>query len=271
MPTPLLGVDFTSAPRSKKPITCAWGTLDGGVVSLRAFERCETFEAYVALLMREPNWIGAFDLPFGLPRAFVAEQGWPSAWLGYTKAALALTRNELVERCRAYAAPRPAGEKLAYRMTDKAAQSSSAMWWMNPPVVLMYHAGVRCFLEAGVRMEPCRRIASERVALEAYPGLIQKRLGVGSYKQDLVAKQTLAQRENRVHLLAKVVKTAPQVWGLTLNISRAQTKRMIEDASGDTLDSFLCLVQAAYGAHRRTARYGFPPGAPANEGWIVMA
>jgi hypothetical protein len=271
MPTPLLGVDFTSAPRPKKPITCAWGGLDAGVVSLRSFERCETFEAYVELLKREAPWIGGFDMPFGLPRAFVAEQGWPSAWAGYTKAALTLTRKELVARCRAYAAARPAGQKLAYRATDKPAQSSSAMWWMNPPVVLMYHAGVKCLLEAKVRIEPCRRIASPRIALEAYPGLLQKRLGVGSYKQDLVAKQTPAQRENRAQLLTKLVNTAPQVLGLALKISRTHTAQMIEDASGDTLDAYLCLVQAAYGASRQESNFGFPAKAPANEGWILMA
>jgi hypothetical protein len=271
MPIPLLGVDFTSAPRPKKPITCAWGGLDAGVVSLQRFERCETFESYVALLQREATWIGGFDMPFGLPRAFVAEQGWPSAWAGYTKAALALTRKELVERCRSYAAVRPAGEKLAYRATDKPAQSSSAMWWMNPPVVLMYHAGVRCLLKAQVRIEPCRRVASDCIALEAYPGLIQKRLGVGSYKQDLIAKQTAAQRENRVELLTKLVEIAPQVLGFSLKSSRVHTAHMIDDASGDTLDAYLCMVQAAYGAQRRESNFGFPQSTPANEGWILMA
>ncbi len=267
----LLGVDFTSAPRKKKPITCAWGALHEGILTLSSFERYETFEAYTALLSREGAWIGGFDMPFGLPRAFVSEQGWPSAWLGYTKAALALSRKELVERCRAYAAVRPAGQKLAYRATDKPARSSSAMWWMNPPVVLMYHAGVRCLLEATVRIEPCRRVASERIAVEAYPGLLQKRLGIGSYKQDIAAKQTAEQRENRRRFLVKIAESAPQVLGFSCKVSRAATTAMINDASGDTLDAYVCLLQAGYAALRREAGFGFPKNAPANEGWIVMA
>jgi Protein of unknown function (DUF429) len=270
MSIPLLGVDFTSAPRKKKPITCAWGTLHAHGLTLGTFEPCESFECYVDLLKREHDWIGAFDMPFGLPREFVAEQGWPTAWVGYTKAALALTRQELVARCRAYAAVREPGQKLAYRATDRPAKSSSAMWWMNPPVVLMYHAGVRCLLEAKVRIEPCRRVTSTRIAVEAYPGLLQKRLGVGSYKQDIVAKQTLEQKENRKQFIEKIGHFAPQVLGFSCAISRGHKEQMVEDASGDTLDAYVCLVQAAYAAHRKNSNYGFPADTPANEGWIVM-
>ena len=128
MSIPLLGVDFTSAPRKKKPISCAWGSLQAGALVLERFEACDSFESYIALLKRESTWLGGFDMPFGLPREFVAEQGWPSTWMGYTKAALALSRQELVARCRAYAAVRPVGQKLAYRATDKSARSSSARW-----------------------------------------------------------------------------------------------------------------------------------------------
>jgi hypothetical protein len=267
----LLGVDFTSAPRKKKPITCAWGDLRADGLHLGAFECCESFESYIDLLKREGEWIGAFDMPFGLPREFVAEQGWPASWMGYTKAALGLSRQELVERCRAYAAVREPGQKLAYRATDRPAKSSSAMWWMNPPVVLMYHAGIRCLLEAKVRIEPCRRISAGRVAVEAYPGLIQKRLVVGSYKQDVAAKQTPEQKENRKQFIEKIGYFARQVLGFSCVVSRARKKQMIEDASGDTLDAYVCLVQAAYAAQRKDSSYGFPENAPANEGWIVMA
>ncbi len=267
----LLGVDFTSAPRKKKPITCAWGALIADVLVLSGFEPCETFDAFIALLRRDAGWLGAFDMPFGLPREFVAEQGWPAAWRGYTKAALSLTRQELVARCRAYAALREPGQKLAYRATDRLAKSSSAMWWMNPPVVLMYHAGVRCLLEAKARIEPCARVASPRIAVEAYPGLLQKRFGVGSYKQDIVAKQTPQQRENREQFIKKIGHFAPQVFGFSCPLSKQLTQTMMDDASGDTLDAYVCLVQAAFAAQRRDANYGFPANVPANEGWIVMA
>jgi hypothetical protein len=184
---------------------------------------------------------------------------------------LAISRNELVERCRAYANVREPGSKLAYRATDKPAGSSSAMWWMNPPVVLMYHAGVRCLLDANVSIEPCRRTVSPRVAFEAYPGLIQKRLGIGSYKQDIVDKQTPAQRANRIALLRSVVRATPEMIGCEVKLTARQKAAMIDDATGDTLDAFLCMLQAAFAYLRRNARFGFPARAPRNEGWIVMA
>jgi hypothetical protein len=264
-------VDFTSAPRKRKPITCAWARLSGGTLDLHGFEQCADFETFQALLTRDERWIGAFDMPFGLPRAFVAEQGWPARWRGYTRAALALSRKELVQRCRAYAAAREPGSKLAYRATDKPAGSSSAMWWMNPPVVLMYHAGVRELLAAKVRIEPCHRIASNRVAVEAYPGLIQKRLGIGSYKQDIVGKQTQAQRDNRGALLNAITGCSPEWIGCTVKLKRPQIRAMVNDGSGDTLDAFLCVLQAAFAYLRCNDGFGFPARVPASEGWIVMA
>jgi hypothetical protein len=269
MPQTLLGVDFTSAPRPKKTITCAWATLTSDSLTLVSFAACNSFDAFHQELLSRDDWLGAFDLPFGLPREFVAEQGWPSSWRGYTKSAFALTRSELVARCRAYAAVRPAGEKLAYRATDKPAQSSSAMWWMNPPVVLMFHAGVPALLRAGVSIEPCAPRKSSRVAVEAYPGLIQKRLKIGSYKQDVVAKQTDAQRENRAALLRAVGVAVSHWLGVKARISAKQKNAMLDDATGDYLDAWLCVVQAAYAAKHK--RFGFPPRVPRNEGWIVMA
>ncbi len=271
LPTTLLGVDFTSAPRARKPIMCAWGRLSESALEVERFVACTNFETFAGLLATPGPWLGAFDLPFGLPAAFVAEQGWPLSWPSYTEIACALSRAELVARCRAYAAVRPPGEKLAYRATDKPAQSSSAMWWMNPPVVLMFHAGVSVLKNAGVRIEPCHRRRDSRVVVEAYPGLIQKRLKIGSYKQDVVAKQTDAQKANRKVLIDAVIDHAPEWIGCEFRLSRSQRTLMIDDASGDHLDAALCVVQAAYAARRENERYGFPRTAPRHEGWIVMA
>jgi hypothetical protein len=271
MSTTLLGVDFTSAPRAKKPISCAWGVLEASAVRVTRFTNCPTFETFHDQLMTPGPWVGAFDMPFGLPRAFVAEQGWSAQWLRYTASATAITRQALMQRCRDYAAPRPAGAKLAYRATDKPAGSSSAMWWMNPPVVLMYHAGIPCLLRAGVSIVPCRAVSDHRTAVEAYPGLIQKRFGIGSYKQDITAKQTPAQRNNRQELLKVLTRAAPQDFGFALTLTPTQRKRCVDDASGDTLDAVLCLVQAAFAAQRADQGYGLPRRAPRNEGWIVMA
>jgi hypothetical protein len=48
----------------------------------------------------------------------------------------------------------------------------------------------------------------------------------------------------------------------------------VADASGDTLDAVLCMVQAAWAAQRHAqgdALYGLPPDLDPLEGWIVTA
>ena len=64
----LLGVDFTSAPSPRKPITVARGTLRDACVSLQRVDALPDFAAFEALLREAGPWVGAFDLPFGLPR-----------------------------------------------------------------------------------------------------------------------------------------------------------------------------------------------------------
>ncbi|MDD4887517.1 MAG: DUF429 domain-containing protein, partial [Thiomonas sp.] len=44
---------------------------------------------------------------------------------------------------------------------------------------------------------------------------------------------------------------------------------MLLDASGDSLDAALCLLQAAWASARRTQNWGLPPQIDPVEGWIV--
>ena len=67
----LLGVDFSSAPSRRKPVVAAEGELQGAALRLRALHDLPSLAAFEALLRRPGPWLGAFDLPFGLPRAFV--------------------------------------------------------------------------------------------------------------------------------------------------------------------------------------------------------
>jgi hypothetical protein len=64
----LIGLDFTSAPSRRKPITLAVGRSQGAVVLLDRLEALPTFEAFDACLHRPGPWLGVFDFPFGLPR-----------------------------------------------------------------------------------------------------------------------------------------------------------------------------------------------------------
>ena len=81
MTTPLLiGVDFSSRPTPRKPITLATGALRGQVLQLGAAQRFDSLASFGAWLARPGPWVGGFDLPFGLPRELVMTLGWPTDW-----------------------------------------------------------------------------------------------------------------------------------------------------------------------------------------------
>ena len=113
-----------------------------------------------------------------------------------------------------------------------------------------------------------------RVALEAYPGLLAREvLQRRSYKSDDRAKQTpdrLIARKDLVNAL----ELGQTRLGLRLKLSHAQRDILVDDASGDSLDAVLCLLQAAWAQQRHAegdALYGLPPGLDPLEGWIVTA
>ena len=61
---------------------------------------------------------------------------------------------------------------------------------------------------------------------------------------------------------------------LRLRLTHAQRDALADDASGDTLDAVLCLVQAAWGQMRYEAGdalCGLPPDLDPLEGWILSA
>lgn len=280
----LLGCDFTSAPSVRKPIVHAVGRLvgqgdRGRRVVLDGLERFASLAAWAAALERPGPWVGGFDLPFGLPRALVQALGWPTTWRACMAHYAGLSRSQIREIFAAYSAARPAGAKLAHRATDGPAGSSPSMKWVNPPVAYMLHAGVPRLLAAGVALPGLHEPpgGSNRVALEAYPGLLARSvLGPRSYKSDERARQTperLIARKDLLHALE--TGTAPLLaeTGLRLHLSPAQHEALVDDPRGDALDAVLCLVQAAWGCLQHEAGHpcwGLPPFDPL-EGWIVTA
>lgn len=179
--TLLIGCDFSSSPNRHKPIVIARGQLHANVVTLHALEPLASLDAFAHWLVREPDWIGGFDFPFGLPRALVQELGWPGDWLANIAHYAGMTRAQIRDVFAAYCARRPTGHKFAHRATDRRAGSSSSMKWVNPPVAYMLHAGVPRLIKAGVcvpglhagdRTDRDAGGVARRVALEAYPGLL---------------------------------------------------------------------------------------------------
>lgn len=76
LPEVLLGLDFSCAPSTRKPLTLAWGRRAGAVVRLERVDEVPSHDALSALIQPGSTALaGGFvmgcDFPFGLPRAFV--------------------------------------------------------------------------------------------------------------------------------------------------------------------------------------------------------
>jgi len=267
----LLGCDFSSSPSRRKPIVMATGSVAGGRVLLAGLERIESLDGFEQWLRREPAWLGAFDFPFGLPRELVEQLGWPGHWPDLMLHYAALSRPDIRSAFAAFCDARPAGRKFAHRAADGPAGSSPSMKWVNPPVAYMLHAGVPRLLAAGVHLPGLHDGDIRRVALEGYPGLLAREvLGGRSYKSDDKAKQTPERLIARKDLITALENGQTRL-GLRLKVSHAQRDALADDASGDSLDAVLCLMQAAWAQRQGAPRYGLPLEMDPLEGWIVTA
>ena len=265
----LLGVDFSSSPTRRKPITVALGQRRGQVLLLEGLQALPSLDDFAALLQRPGPWLGGFDFPFGLPRELVQSLGWPAQWPALMAHYAALSRAEIRAQFAAFCAARPVGGKFAHRATDIPAGASPSMKWVNPPVAYMLHAGVPRLIEAGVHLPGLLGGDAQRVALEAYPGLLAREvLGRRSYKRDDRAKQTDERLIARKDLLEALEQGRTRL-GLRLKLSHAQREALVDDANGDRLDAVLCLLQAGWAEGQ--PGYGMPAVVDPLEGWIVSA
>jgi hypothetical protein len=265
----LAGVDFSSAPRRGKPIVWAWGRWQRpGLLRLERFEENTSLAEFEHALRRPGPWLGAFDLPFGLPRELVATLAWPADWAGCMTHYAGLSRAAIAETFAAFCDARPIGAKFAHRGCDGPAGSSPSMKWVNPPVAFMLHAGVPALRAAGVDMPGLQAGDATRVALEGYPGLVARALiGRRSYKSDSRAQQTSERLIARKDLVDALEQGR---WrGLRLKLTHAQRDELVADPQGDKLDAALCLLLAGWADTQ--AGYGMPADADTLEGWIVAA
>ena len=265
----LAGIDFTSRPTKRKPITVALGHIRQGALRLDRLDAHTTFDDFAGWLRIDGPWLGVFDLPFGLPRELVLALGWPTDWAALMRHYAALSRAQIRDTFAAFCDARPAGGKFAHRATDGPAGSSPSMKWVNPPVAYMLHAGVPLLLEAGVHLPGLHDGDAARVALEGYPGLLARELiGTRPYKSDERAKQTPERLIARIDLVDALDRGATRL-ALRLKLTHAQREELIADASGDRLDAVLCLAQAAWASTR--PNFGLPARIDPLEGWIVSA
>jgi hypothetical protein len=265
----IVGCDFSSTPTKRKPVVLAVGSLVRDVAVLQRLERLDTLAAFGAWLKQEGDWVGGFDFPFGLPRELVEHLGWPLSWRECIAHYASLSREDIRSTFSAFCDARPVGGKFAHRAFDRRAGSSPSMKWVNPPVAFMLHAGLPLLLEAGVHLPGLHAGDLRRVALEAYPGLLARELvGRRSYKSDDKAGQTAQRLIARKDLVTRLERGDTRL-ALRLKLTHAQRDALVHDASGDSLDAALCMVQAAWAVREGPPRYGLPEDLDPLEGWIV--
>lgn len=261
------GIDFTSRPKRRKPITCLECRLDGDHLQAGELTEWQEFKAFEAALTSPGPWVAGIDFPFGQARRFIETIGWPRTWPGYVEHAHALGREGFRAALDSYRADRPPGDKEHRRETDIAASSLSPQKLYGTPVGLMFFEGAPRLRAAGVTIPRLQNGDPDRIVVEAYPGVLARALiGRRSYKQDTKSKQTQDQARARRDLLENLIGGAAKPrYGLRVSAPEALTS----DPGGDHLDALLCAIQAAWAWTRRNDGFGLPLGFDSLEGWIA--
>jgi hypothetical protein len=265
----VLGVDFTSAPRPRKPVIVARGRLADAFV-LDAIEALADWPTFEQLLAAPGPWIGGFDFPFGLPREAVRDLGWPLDWHGLVGHCATMGRTAFRQALEAYRASRPQGNKYPHRVTDLPARSHSPVKLVNPPVALMFLEGAPRLAAAGVTIPGLAAGDPERVAVEAYPGLAARAIVSASYKSDEARKQTPERRRARRAIVSRLERDNGP-FGFRLDAAPTLVRSLADDPTGDRLDAVLAAMQAAWCLRRRTRNYGLPDSIDPIVGWIATA
>jgi len=267
-PMLLAGIDFSCNPSRRKPITVATGRLEASRLVVDDVAELTTLAAFETWLRSPGPWLGGFDFPFGLPRAFVDAHGF-----GATAAeVIASVRGRCATRMawRAFidtwGNSQPAGARLLHRRTDAASAvtSTSPMQTRYVPVGLMYYEGLGRLIDAGVSLPGLRHAGDpKRVALEAYPRRLAHALVARRSYKNSDEGDRRAMRE----AIVAGLEAGTDRFGFALASEPALRASLIADPSGDRLDAVLCLVQAA--AASRRERYGVPDDVDPVEGWIA--
>ena len=267
----IYGLDFTSAPTNRKPITCACCELYGTILTVKSCFKLASFNAFEAFLRSEGPWLAALDFPFGLPRKLIANLGWPQDWQSYMGTIASLSKADFEDMLHSYRANRLPGDKLHLRVTDQLAGAISPMMLHRVPVGKMFFQGATRLYNSPINILPCRPIPDNRIAIEGYPALVARKLiGRRSYKSDMRGQQTIDKEVVRGEMVQAL--RSERLWkryGLSVEMSGEMRESLVHDGMGDMLDAVLCAVQAGWAYLERERGYGIPVNCDKDEGWIV--
>ena len=267
----IFGLDFTSAPRPKKPITCAAGELQDNFLQVKDCLAINSFAEFEEFLRLPGPWLAALDFPFGQPGKLLANLGWPAAWESYVEAISSMGKTVFEEALLAYRKSRPMGDKQHLRATDIYAGACSPMMLHRVPVGKMFFQGAPRLLASGVSILPCHPTNDKRIVVEGYPALVARKwIGKRAYKSDERGKQTLDKEDARCQIVCGLRSHELVAhYGFALELPDAMAGTLIQDPTGDALDALLCAVQAAWVYTQRENGYGIPARCNRDEGWIV--
>jgi hypothetical protein len=263
----VLGIDFTSAPGRRKPITCLSCVLEGNVLRATRLEKWETFGEFDDTLQMDGPWIAGIDFPFGQARKFITTIGWPLSLHDYVSHAHGLGRVGFRNALDAYRAQRPKGDREHRRATDVAAGAISPQKLYGVPVGMMFFEGAPRLIQAGVTIPRLQLGDQSRIVVEAYPGVLARRhIGTRSYKNDGKAKQTELHLSARYELFSRITSgSCLKDYGLSIEA----TDTLAFDPTGDSIDALLCAIQAGWSWSLRDSGFGAPNEVDPLEGWIA--
>ena len=269
----ITGIDFTSVPSRKKPITTVSCLLDGQALRVLEFTDLTDFQSFEDFLNSPGPWLAGLDFPFGQSRKLIENLGWPVSWAEYVELVAKMSREEFIDLLEAYKLPRAPGDKEHLREIDRLARSKSPQKLYGVPVGKMFFEGAKRLLNSPVSVLPVRPSDDNRIAVEAYPALVVRRwIDNQSYKSDTKAKQTdklLQARKTVVNGIRSDEFKA--VYGFEIVCDDASIRHIIDDATGDQMDALLCAIQAAWAWQQREHNFGIPDVADTLEGWIPDA
>lgn len=263
----IFGLDFTSRPSARKPVTCVRARFDGKTLAFQKLTHLHDFAAFEAFLSSPGPWAAGIDFPFGQSRRFVENIGWPGTWAGYVEQVSAIDRAGFRKVLEDYKRDRPPGDKQHKRTCDVYTRSQSPQTLYGTPVALMFYEGAPRLLQSGVHLPYHRDGDLSRIVVEAYPGVCAREfVGKRSYKNDSKQKQTIEQYRARLELLAALTgRQGERQYGFAVRAP----KELAEDPGGDDLDALICAVQAAWACRKAQDAYGAPAELDRLEGWIA--
>ncbi len=270
----ILGIDFTSAPSSKKLLPCVHSVFKKNrKLILERLDFLADFEQFEQLIDEEEGpWFLGIDCPLGLPSTFLSQISDSQVWSDYVASVSNMEWKEFESKIKSYKSSRPSQSKDSLRLTDELARALSPLKLLNPPLAKMFYELAPRLSGKGVSILPCCPRDDDRIILETYPALLARRFA-GKYKGNSKTQTNSEMQDARKAILKGICSEEFNAeFGFKIEVGEEIIIKAVEDSNGDVLDSVLCAVQAGWAYHNKSRNYGIPSNAHpiiSSEGWIV--